>query len=494
MARVSIFWLAMTSLLLVTWSSRGNARIICTSDKVTCSCTGDEFTKIPDDISTNISEFEFDGKVESINSASFAGFSNLSTIKVEGVGLRSVTDSPFFQMKKLKNLYLAYNNITIIPSATLVGNGYLETIDFRNNSIISIESFSFVHATSQGGGKADFSFNRLQSLNDYIFKLSAFESLDFSHNRLRTISKFSLRGIRGLKKLDLRFNELSVLSDEFDFLDELEILSLSYNKLLHVSADIFKSTINLRELTLRGNRIVSIGNFLANLKQPKLFRSLDVTNSSILCNCESKWLKKFIEQSPGKVVNARDVMCTDPMTKPLLEMSESEFAKCFKPVITKLVQYDWRSVVCRVKGDPFARIYWISPFRTELQSDRNYHIYYSLETEGILVINRVAELAYGDYTCVAENSIGSVNRTINVKTPVELEREKCSIGSAVAGSILGTVAFCLVVAGIYYAYRKYQSEAKWRQCRDELQRRNSYEAPIYKGNSYSNLRELEEHY
>ncbi|KAJ9598947.1 hypothetical protein L9F63_010541 [Diploptera punctata] len=149
------------------------------------------------------------------------------------------------------------SSVSNIPAEALRTLVTLQHLDFSNNKIRSMPETSFhflkrlkvlelqdnqidlVHkGTFQGGihGSLEelyLSYNNLQVINTHTFvDLSSLTWLQLDDNKISRIEKRAFMNMDRLKRLDLRGNKIHSISDEaFQNLPELELLDIAYNQL-----------------------------------------------------------------------------------------------------------------------------------------------------------------------------------------------------------------------------------------------------------------------
>lgn len=82
----------------------------------------------------------------------------------------------------------------------------------------------------------------------------------------------------------------------------------------------------------------------------------------------------------------------------------------------KLQRKFYVNIIFRIKGIPYANTTWLkNGKRLELSDDfREYEINYRSSTDGHLEIRKQTQANTGEYTLMASNEFGTVNRSINV--------------------------------------------------------------------------------
>lgn len=142
---------------------------------------------------------------------------NLELLDLSNNKFRTLPDTAFHFLKKLKELKLQDNEISHVPKGTFQGDIHtqLETIYL--------------------------SFNGIKTINQHTFSdLPALQQLHMDDNAIVTLERRSFINLDNLRRLNLKGNKISVVSFEtFQNLPQLENLDLSYNQLSDVQFSMF---------------------------------------------------------------------------------------------------------------------------------------------------------------------------------------------------------------------------------------------------------------
>ncbi|XP_050296865.1 chaoptin isoform X2 [Anthonomus grandis grandis] len=159
----------------------------------------------------------------------------------------------------LKRLHLGHNQIMNATGKVFGAMKYLQWLDLSWNSIFEMEFDMFDRSRRMDLQVLDVSHNKISSINNGVFQnLNQLQIVDMSHNRLRTLPKelfkrtalekldlshnmlskipwnsFSDCG-RTLAELDLSWNSISSLSFETMQFEKLHFLDISYNQLAQI--------------------------------------------------------------------------------------------------------------------------------------------------------------------------------------------------------------------------------------------------------------------
>ncbi|XP_027430086.1 leucine-rich repeat-containing protein 38 [Zalophus californianus] len=201
------------------------------------------------------------------------------TVDCRDRGLPSVPD-PF--PLDVRKLLVAGNRIQHIPEDFFIFYGDLVYLDFRNNSLRSLEEGTF-------SGSAKLAF------------------LDLSYNNLTQLGAGAFRSAGRLVKLSLANNNLAgVHEDAFETLESLQVLELNDNNLRSLNVATLAALPALRTLRLEGN--------------------------PWLCDCDFAHLFSWIQENASKLPKGREeIQCSVPPGNRrifLHELSEASFSEC----------------------------------------------------------------------------------------------------------------------------------------------------------------------
>ncbi|KAG5202479.1 hypothetical protein R6Z07F_011732 [Ovis aries] len=201
------------------------------------------------------------------------------TVDCRDRGLPSVPD-PF--PLDVRKLLVAGNRIQHIPEDFFIFYGDLVYLDFRNNSLRSLEEGTF-------SGSAKLAF------------------LDLSYNNLTQLGAGAFRSAGRLVKLSLANNNLAGVHEAaFETLESLQVLELNDNNLRSLNVAALTALPALRTLRLDGN--------------------------PWLCDCDFAHLFSWIQENVSKLPKGLDeIQCSLPMENRrifLHELSEASFSEC----------------------------------------------------------------------------------------------------------------------------------------------------------------------
>ncbi|CAF0996746.1 unnamed protein product [Adineta ricciae] len=153
------------------------------------------------------------------------------------------------------------------------------------------------------------------------------EELYFDSNHIEEIPIESMKRLVSLTRVDFSYNRLRSISGYlFSNLTRLETLILSYNKIQCLDVNAFKGLKNLRILSLHGNEIASITEGTFN--DLTVLSHVALGSNPFYCDCHLAWLSSWIKTDYVEPGIAR---CMGPslMENKLLLTSPISFFQCY---------------------------------------------------------------------------------------------------------------------------------------------------------------------
>uniref|UniRef100_A0A8C4NUX4 Ig-like domain-containing protein n=1 Tax=Dicentrarchus labrax TaxID=13489 RepID=A0A8C4NUX4_DICLA len=263
-------------------------------------------------------------RVRRVEGLTFHGLHALRSLKMQRNGLSRLMDGAFWGLSNMEVLQLDYNNLTEVSKGWLYGLLTLQQLHLGHNAISRIRPDAWEFC--QKLGELNLSSNHLSRLEESSFVgLSLLDELHIGNNRVSFIADGAFRG---LSNLDLQKNEISWTIEDmngpFSALDKLKKLFLQGNQIRSVTKKSFSGLDALQHLDLSNNAIMSVQ---ANaFSQMKNLQELRLNTSSLLCDCQLKWLPVWVaEQTFLPCVNAS---CAHPQMlkgRSVFAVSQEEF-------------------------------------------------------------------------------------------------------------------------------------------------------------------------
>ena len=247
--------------------------------------------------------------IESIEKKSLVGLNSLEELNLRNNCLKLnenstvKASSPFLNLKKLKILNLADNQLEFIRKPLFKGLTSLTQLILHRNKLRKIEDnvFRFDNDHTLENHtliKLDLSANLIGKLEKNIFNgLTCLEDLHLYSNQIQSIEELCFQDLKQLKHLDLSCNEMEIIRKEmflglinlnalimsnnavcimqencFVELENLKRLDLSYNRLEELNRNNFSKLKNVEDLSIRVNQIKALEEitFVSLLNHKKL--------------------------------------------------------------------------------------------------------------------------------------------------------------------------------------------------------------------------------
>lgn len=180
----------------------------------------------------------FSSSVQNLPTEILRTLVNLKDLDMSNNKFKTMPDTSFHFLKKLKNLQLHDNQIEVVHKGTFQGDIHanLETIYLSFNFIRSIHQHTFVD-------------------------LPALEQLLLDDNKINSLERRAFMNLKNLKRLNLKGNRITSMSYEtFQNLPELEDLDMSYNSLRTFEFNVFDQvgTLGILQVNVSHNRIIEL--------------------------------------------------------------------------------------------------------------------------------------------------------------------------------------------------------------------------------------------
>lgn len=184
---------------------------------------------------------------------------SLSSLRNLDLGDNRISDlsTEMFQaMAELSFLHVNQNNLTEIRNNTFLGLQKLVAFDLRGNRIKTIEKGAFSHFVSLA--VLDLSNNCLSEIPSFN-NATALRSLDLSSNYIQLLSSNALKGLQNLQNLVLFNNSIKQIeTGVFRFVPALRTADFSFNEIHRILKETFEGLQQLSTLFLQNNLIENI--------------------------------------------------------------------------------------------------------------------------------------------------------------------------------------------------------------------------------------------
>ncbi|NXP23784.1 LRIG2 protein, partial [Scytalopus superciliaris] len=249
-------------------------------------------------------------RIKTVESLTFQGLESLKSLKMQRNGISRLMDGAFFGLGNIEELELEHNNLTEVNKGWLYGLRTLQQLYVSQNAItrISPDAWEFCQRLAE----LDLSYNQLTRLKESAFVgLGLLEKLNLGDNHISHIADGVFRGLTNLQTLDLRNNEISWAIEDaneaFVGLSRLDKLILQGNQIKSITKKAFSGLEGLEHLDLSNNAVMSIQE---NAFAQAQLKELVLNTSSLLCDCQLKWLPQWLTES--HLQQAVNVTCAHP--------------------------------------------------------------------------------------------------------------------------------------------------------------------------------------
>lgn len=353
---------------------------------------------------------------------------------------KEIFESSFSQLTNLDISYIPIKRIAALDFKDLPG---LRTLRLRHSNV------STVHP------------NAFRNMCDL-------ETLNLDGNKLSNLPKDLLMDLKSLKSLQLRSNRLTILREEqFNDLEKLEHLNLQSNMLKQLETFLPSLNISsLRSLDVRGNEIRYI--LEEAVEKMKSLESVDLSSNPLECTCVIDSFIQLYQDRPSMFKG--DVFCEGPSEIANVNIRDLDiaFLPCVSAYIGSVsessdVLYQTNLVLdCTAEGSEPLSVYWQTPWGEEFSAESSKLMfpdsYASMKTDesysesnlylesriymngrGSLIINKFRGHFAGQFTCFAENLIGSSNSSVTVGIVASIRSNYVSslfIGAFVSSGML----------------------------------------------------------
>ncbi|KAL3972012.1 hypothetical protein ACER0C_025361 [Sarotherodon galilaeus] len=286
----------------------------------------------------------------------------LTKIRIEKSQFTEIPRGAFSKTLTLENLWLNFNEITLINSKGLEGLRNLTELRLQGNKLRSVPWTAFEDTP-------------------------ALKILDLKHNQLDVLPEHALRFLPGLTYLDLSFNRLTVISKEV-----FQNWPL-YQKLQNMEE---------REATISGPNVV-----------------LALHDNAWLCDCRLKGFVEFIRSlSPPIILMNSYLTCSGPDFRAGKFFHEIELQACMKPEVStpsaniSLPQGANVTLRCIAKARPDPSVWWTYGLKIIRGFHESQERVDDDTIRSLLVIPSLHAADHGVYTCTAVNFIGNSSVSI----------------------------------------------------------------------------------
>ena len=269
------------------------------------SLRGNEISELPSHL------FKFSPKVQKIDlarnsisrisSETFQGLQDLKILHLEDNFLTEIPTESLKVLTVLSELHLSGNPLKVISNNAFVHFHALTILDLNSCGIAKIQkkAFNGLGGTLRNLKLAD---NNLTFIpTEALSRVRNLNSLKIGQNPLNSIAPASLSHLGQLKHLDISgCNQLtSVDKDGFQGLKDLKSLKMTLNRaLIYIDPEAFESSDALKSLNLASNGLQTL---TGNLLKWSELKHLDLSGNPWHCdNCDIAFLPQILQELSAK--------------------------------------------------------------------------------------------------------------------------------------------------------------------------------------------------
>ena len=215
----------------------------------------------------------------------------LKTLKLAGNIINELTDDGFTRFTALQNLDLSNNRLTSLNERSLITMPKLVSLSLASNRLSSLTS-PFVYLLELE--TLDLSHNAIRTLNEQVFaNLRNLRTLDLSSNHLHNLPTLLLHPLQNLRELYLSKNNLLRIGNQtFANNSQIQALFISHNGLSEIQLGTFSHLTTMQQLHLSFNQLRDIQGSL--FKANSVLRTLALDNN-LIANLQAGCFQELVE-------------------------------------------------------------------------------------------------------------------------------------------------------------------------------------------------------
>ncbi|CAK1555171.1 unnamed protein product [Leptosia nina] len=222
-----------------------------------------------------------DNEISMVADKALSGLKQLQIIDISNNKIVALPQDLFKDCRPvIKEIYLQNNSISVLSPTLFANLDQLLALDLSNNHLTS----TWINENTFAGlirmVLLNLSNNRLSKLDPKIFKdLYTLQILNVQRNMLETIAADTFAPMNNLHTLILSYNKISHIDAyALNGLYVLSLLSIDNNRLEELHPEAFRNTSSLQDLNLNSNRLKKVPTALRNMR---LLRTLDLGENQI---------------------------------------------------------------------------------------------------------------------------------------------------------------------------------------------------------------------
>ena len=230
------------------------SKCVCDDDTLDVNCEEGHLDVLPIALNPSIQRLVIkNNKIRTIASSMYF-YSDLTLLDLSFNYLFNIPDNTFSHQRRLQQLHLNHNKISLLTNKTFIGLAELSVLNLRGNLIIQIDTMTFQPLSKLE--ELNLGQNRITDIDADAFSgLSNLKVLYLDDNMLHRIPSKAFYPINKLAELYIGTNTLLNIEDSaFSPLNELNLLDLRCTLLSNISRTLFTGIENIKILNLSDNR------------------------------------------------------------------------------------------------------------------------------------------------------------------------------------------------------------------------------------------------
>ncbi|XP_037068590.1 uncharacterized protein LOC119089889, partial [Pollicipes pollicipes] len=324
--------------------------------------TNSTIASLPNNVFANIpvQNIQFsDCDLEAIADGAFSGLeSRLRNINLAGNSLTEVPTGALQKLKRLQLVDLSKNRITLVPDDAFKTLS-LQTLKLADNNLtVSADAFSGLEKTLKN---LNLKGTGLRTLPDGIERLSSLAFLDLAQNSITQLPPRAFAGLESLTALNLERNLIQVLdgtvfegvnntlsslsllnnliadfpTEAMAIMGRLRVLDIGFNLLTQLPKDCLLAMRSLTLLALDGNPLSTLPEAAFDHLRATL-RGLSLGGRFLTCDCRIRWIARWIRDTDLQVTSRErnPQFCGSPpefRDRTFYQLNAEEFVLIFKP-------------------------------------------------------------------------------------------------------------------------------------------------------------------
>ncbi|KAK6636750.1 hypothetical protein RUM43_010413 [Polyplax serrata] len=257
----------------------------CTLDIQTLDVSWNHFVLIPSSGFSALRRLRelyiHNNEITMVTEKALAGLKNLEILDLSNNKIVALPPELFQDAAEgIKEIYLQNNSISILASGLFSNLKHLIALDLSKNHLTSVWITPLTFSGLIRLVLLNLGYNNISKLDPYLFNdLYTLQILNLEHNLIETLPQGTFAPMKNLHTLILSYNKIRTL-DAYSLNDlyVLSLLSLDNNQIEVIHEESFRNLSSLQDLNLNGNALTDVPKALRNMR---LLRTVDLGENSI---------------------------------------------------------------------------------------------------------------------------------------------------------------------------------------------------------------------